>query len=166
MIYNHAAGVKTFVWLLTAGVDGNEYDDFGFIHGKRNLPDDFTPRPVYYALQNTNALFSDTKFDPKIMLEPSDVPNLRRQGRAQFMRYGFRNKNGKSIVAYWVAAHSVPGGAIVPRGVTLKLKKTGIRDPALLAATSPPITPPQSQRGTTDTLQAPPLPDSILAHPD
>ena len=56
------AGVRTFVWLLTAGVDGNEYDDFGFIHGLRHLPDDFTPRPVFYALQNTNALFADTQF--------------------------------------------------------------------------------------------------------
>ena len=73
-LYNHAAGVKTFVWLLTAGVDGNEYDDFGFIHGKRDLPDDFTPRPVYYAYQNTNALFADTKVDEGIVIEPSDVP--------------------------------------------------------------------------------------------
>src|SRR5579883_2460822 len=42
ILYNRAQGVKTFVWLLTAGVDGNEYDDFGFIHGRRELPDDFT----------------------------------------------------------------------------------------------------------------------------
>ena len=25
------------------------------------------------------------------------------------MRYGFRSKAGKAIVAYWVAAHSLPG---------------------------------------------------------
>ena len=61
LLYNWAAGVKTFVWLLAAGTDGNEYDDFGLIHGLRNLPDDFTPRPVFTAFQNTNALFSDTK---------------------------------------------------------------------------------------------------------
>ena len=109
------------MWLLTAGVDGNEYDDFGFIHGMRDLPDDFTPRPVYYALQNTNALFSDTKFDPTIRIEASDIPNLRRQGRSPFLRYGFRNKNGKAIVAYWIAAHSVPGGAFAPLTVNLKL---------------------------------------------
>ena len=29
MLYNWAEGVKTFVWLLAAGTDGNEYDDFG-----------------------------------------------------------------------------------------------------------------------------------------
>jgi hypothetical protein len=65
-VYNLAAGVKTFVWLLAAGTDGNEYDDFGIIHGITNHDYDFTPRPVFYALQNTNALFSDTKFDPSI----------------------------------------------------------------------------------------------------
>ncbi len=166
IIYNHAAGVKTFVWLLTAGVDGNEYDDFGFIHGKRNLPDDFTPRPVYYALQNTNALFSDTKLDPKITLEASDVPNLRRQGRSQFLRYGFRNKNGKSIVAYWVAAHSVPGGAFPPLVVTLKLRNAGIREPVLIDVVSGEITALEWKHGTTDTLEALPLRDSILAIAD
>src|SRR6266478_850650 len=166
IVYNHAAGVKTFVWLLTAGVDGNEYDDFGFIHGKRDLPDDFTPRPVYYALQNTNALFSDTKLDPKITLEASDVPNLRRQGRSQFLRYGFRNKNGKSIVAYWVAAHSVPGGAFPPLVVTLKLKNAGIREPVLIDVVSGEITALEWKHGTTDTLEALPLRDSILAIAD
>src|SRR3989442_882469 len=45
LIYNWAAGVRTFVWLLAAGTDGNEYDDFGLIHGLRYLPDAFTPRP-------------------------------------------------------------------------------------------------------------------------
>lgn len=35
-VYNLAAGVKTFVWLLAAGTDGNEYDDFGLIHGLTN----------------------------------------------------------------------------------------------------------------------------------
>src|SRR5208337_4905238 len=27
LVYNWAAGVRTFVWLLAAGTDGNEYDD-------------------------------------------------------------------------------------------------------------------------------------------
>jgi hypothetical protein len=38
-----AAGVKTFVWPLTAGTDGNEYDDFGLIHGMTLHDTDFTP---------------------------------------------------------------------------------------------------------------------------
>jgi hypothetical protein len=166
MIYNHAAGVRTFVWLLTAGVDGNEYDDFGFIHGFRNLPDDFTPRPVYYALQNTNALFSDTKLDPSIGIEASDIPNLRRQGRSPFLTYGFRNANGKSIVAYWVAAHSVPGGAFAPLTVNLKLNNSGIRTPVLIDVVSGEISPLHWKQGTTDTLEALPVRDSILAIAD
>ena len=166
MIYNLAAGVKTFVWLLTAGVDGNEYDDFGFIHGRRNLPDDFTPRPVYYALQNTNALFSDTQLDPKIGIDASDVPALRRQGRAPFLRYGFRNKNGKSIIAYWIAAHSMPGGAFPPLTVNLKLRNTGIREPVLIDVVSGEITALEWKRGTTDTLDALPARDSIMAIAD
>jgi hypothetical protein len=166
IIYNHAAGVKTFVWLLAAGVDGNEYDDFGFIHGKRGLPDDFTPRPVYYALQNTNALFSDTVFDAGIKIDASATPNLRRQGRLQLLRYGFRNKNGKSIVAYWVDAHSVPGGAFAPLTVSLKLANSGIREPVLIDVVSCDITALDWKRGTTDTLEALPLRDSILAIAD
>jgi hypothetical protein len=166
MIYNLAAGVKTFVWLLAAGVDGNEYDDFGFIHGRRELPDDFTPRPVYYALQNTNALFSDTRLDPKIAIDATDVPALRRQGRAPFLRYGFRNKNGKAIVAYWIAAHSVAGGAFPPLSVTLRLRNTGIQQPVLVDVVSGEISALDWKRGTNDTLEALPLRDSILAIAD
>src|SRR5437870_5824943 len=47
LVYNLAAGVKTFVWLLAAGTDGNEYDDFGLIHGLTFQDVDFTPRPVF-----------------------------------------------------------------------------------------------------------------------
>ncbi|MBV8818089.1 MAG: hypothetical protein JO022_07005 [Acidobacteriaceae bacterium] len=166
LVYNLAAGVRTFVWLLAAGVDGNEYDDFGFIHGFRNLPDDFTPRPVYYALQNTNAIFSDTKFDPSIAIEASDVPNLRRQGRSPFLHYGFRNANGKTVIAYWVAAHSVPGGAFAPVTVNFKVRNSGIRNPVLIDIVSGEISPLHWKQGTTDTLDMLPLRDSILAIAD
>src|SRR5215471_7767470 len=103
LIYNLAAGVKTFVWLLTSATDGNEYDDFGMIHGLTNQESDWTPRPVFYALENTNALFSDTKFDSSIEITSPDQPLLRRQTGFPFMAYGFRNRNGKAIVAYWIA---------------------------------------------------------------
>ncbi len=96
LIYNHAAGVKTFVWLLAAGADGNEYDDFGIIHGITNHDTDFTPRPVFLALQNTNALFSDTKFDASIEISGADLPALRRQTGFPFMAYGFRSRQGQS----------------------------------------------------------------------
>jgi len=166
MIYNLAAGVRTFVWLLAAGVDGNEYDDFGLIHGKRNLPDDFTPRPVYYSIQNTNALFSDTKLDPAIKVDASAVPVVEEQEKAPFLRYGFRNANGKAIVAYWIAAHSVPGGAFPPLAVDLTLGNTGIHNPVLIDVDSGAITPLKWKAGTENVLQAVPLRDSIQAIAD
>ncbi|MGH9431641.1 MAG: hypothetical protein ACRD3T_08870, partial [Terriglobia bacterium] len=33
LVYDRAAGVRTFIWELAPGVDGNEDDDFGMIHG-------------------------------------------------------------------------------------------------------------------------------------
>jgi len=166
LLYNHAAGVKTFVWLLTAGTDGNEYDDFGIIHGLTNHDYDFTPRPVFSALQNTNALFSDTKFDPSIEISGADVPALRRRTEFPFMSYGFRSKSGKAIVAYWLAAHSFPGSAFPPFYVTLSLKNTGIQQPVLIDVVSGDIRPLQWKKGTTDTLEALPVTDSITAIAD
>ena len=166
MLYNLASGVRTFLWLLAAGVDGNEYDDFGFIHGKRNLPDDFTPRPVYYAIQNTNALFSDTVLDPTIGVAADAVPVAEEQEKAPFLKYGFRNVNGKAIVAYWLAAHSVPGGAFPPLAVDLTLSNTGIRQPVLIDVDSGAITPLRWKAGTSNILQGIPLSDSVQAIAD
>jgi hypothetical protein len=166
LIYNHAAGVKTFVWLLTAGTDGNEYDDFGIIHGLTNHDYDFTPRPVFYALQNTNALFSDTKFDPSIEIVSSDLPALRRQTGFPFMGYGFRSSHGKAIVAYWLAAHSLPGNVFPTLYAALSLKNTGIIHPVLVDVVSGEIKPLQWKAGTTDTVEALPVKDSIMAITD
>jgi len=171
IVYNHAAGVRTFVWLLTAGVDGNEYDDFGFIHGRRELPDDFTPRPVFYAYQNTNALFADTKFDASIAIEHSDVAALRRQAKAPVLEYGFRNKNGKAIVAYWVAAHSNPVSekgkdSFPPIVMNMKIKNSGIKKPVLIDVVSGDITAVEWKKGTTDTLESLPLRDSVMVIAD
>ena len=165
-IYNLAAGVKTFVWLLAAGTDGNEYDDFGIVHGITNHPTDFTPRPVFYALQNTNALFSDTKFDPSIEVSGPDLPALRRQAGFPFLGYGFRSDKGKAIVAYWMAAHSLPGNVFPPLYATLSLKNTGITHPVLVDVTSGEIKPVSWKAGTTDTLEALPVKDSIMAVTD
>lgn len=166
LIYNHAAGVKTFVWLLAAGTDGNEYDDFGIIHGITNHDYDFTPRPVFYALQSTNALFSDTKLDPTIEISGGDVPALRRRSGFPFMSYGFRSKNGKAIVAYWLAAHSLPGNVFPTFYSSFTLKNTGIKNPVLIDVVSGDIRPLQWKQGTTDTLEALPVTDSILAITD
>ena len=121
MLYNWAEGVKTFVWLLAAGTDGNEYDDFGLVHGLRYLPDDFTPRPVFSAFQNVNALFSDTKLDSKIQIQSSEIPALHRQSGGAFLAHGFRTASGKAIIAYWLAAHSNPGNVFPALAATLTL---------------------------------------------
>jgi hypothetical protein len=165
-IYNLAAGVKTFVWLLAAGTDGNEYDDFGIIHGITNHDYDFTPRPVFSAMQNTNALFSDTKFDAAIEVGGPDLPALRRQAGFPFLAYGFRSDSGKAIVAYWLAAHSFPGNTFPPLYATLSLKNTGIMHPVLIDVVSGEIKRVQWKAGTTDTLEALPVRDSIMAVSD
>lgn len=166
LIYNHAAGVKTFVWLLTAGTDGNEYDDFGIIHGLTNHDHDFTPRPVFYALQNTNALFADTKFDDSIQISGGDITALRRKSGFPFLSYGFRSQSGKAIVAYWVAAHSLPGNSFPTFYSTFSLKNTGIQHPVLIDVVSGEIRPLQWKKDTTDTLEALPVTDSIMAIAD
>jgi hypothetical protein len=166
ILYNHAAGVKTFVWLLAAGTDGNEYDDFGFIHGLTNHDYDFTPRPVFNALQNTNALFSDSKLDPSIEIASPDLPALRRQAGFPFLGYGFRSDSGKAIVAYWFAAHSRPGNAFPPLYADLTLKNTGITRPVLIDVVSGEIKALSWKQGSTDTLEALPVRDSVMAIAD
>ncbi|MGA2609661.1 MAG: hypothetical protein ABSH01_19650 [Terriglobia bacterium] len=166
LVYNWAAGVKTFVWLLTSATDGNEYDDFGLIHGLRNVPEDFTPRPVFFALQNTNALFSDTAFDASIKIEGPGIPALRRMSGFPFFAYGFRAKNGKAIVAYWMGAHSEPGNIFAPFYESLTLENTGIEHPALIDVVSGEIRPLEWKKGTTNVLESVPVRDSVLAIAD
>jgi hypothetical protein len=164
MIYNWAQGVRTFVWLLTAGTDGNEYDDFGLVHGLRHLPDDFMPRPVFYALQNTNALFADTRFDASIKIAPTDVPALHDNSQP-FLAYGFRSRTGKPIAAYWLAAHSVPGNAFPPLHADLTIANSGIRHPVLIDVVSgaiEPIAKPES----SDVFPNLPIRDSVMAIAD
>lgn len=166
LIYNHAAGVKTFVWLLTAGTDGNEYDDFGIIRGLTNHEYDFTPRPVFYALQNTNALFADTKVDPSIEIAGGDVPALRRKSGFPFLSYGFRSQSGKAIIAYWLAAHSLPGNVFPTFYSTFTLKGAGIKNPVLINVVTGDIRPLHWKEGTADTLESLPVTDSIMAIAD
>jgi len=166
LVYNWAAGVKTFVWLIAAGTDGNEYDDFGLIHGLRNVAEDFTPRPVFFSLQNTNALFSDTKFDPSINIDSPGIPALRRKSGFPFYAYGFRAKNGKAVVAYWLAAHSLPGNAFAPFYESLTLENTGIEHPVLIDVVSGEIRPLEWKEGSRNVLASVPVRDSVLAIAD
>jgi hypothetical protein len=166
VLYNHANGVKTFVWLLAAGADGNEYDDFGFIHGLTNHDYDWKPRPVFFALQNVNALFSDTTPDSSITLTSPDLPALRMKSNAPFFSYGFRSKSGKAIYAYWIGAHSLPGNVFPPLFATFALKNSGIINPVLVDVVSGEIKPLQWKHGTSDTLELLPVKDSIYAITD
>jgi len=166
LLYNHAAGVKTFVWLLTAGTDGNEYDDFGIVHGLTNHDNDFTPRPVFYALQNTNALFSDTELDSAIKVSSDEFTGIRRQSGFPVLSYGFRAKSGKAIVAYWIAAHSVMGNMFTPYYATLTLNNTGVQNPVLIDVVSGEIRQLVWKKGTRDTLENIPVTDSVLAIAD
>jgi hypothetical protein len=166
LVYNWAAGVKTFVWLIAAGTDGNEYDDFGLIHGLRNVAEDFTPRPVFFSLQNTNALFSDTKLDPSINIDSPGIPALRRKSGFPFYAYGLRAKNGKAIVAYWLGAHSLPGNVFAPFYASLTLENTGIEHPVLVDVVSGEIKPLEWKEGSSNVLESLPVRDSVLAIAD
>ena len=166
LVYNLAAGVKTFVWLLAAGTDGNEYDDFGIIHGMTFHGTDFTPRPAFEALQNTNALFSDTKFDPSIEIQAPDLSELARRAGFPFLAYGFRSRGGKGIVACWFAARSQPRNVFQPLYGTLLLKNVGIQRPVLIDIVSGEIKRLKWKKGTTDTLENLPIRDSVMAIAD
>src|SRR5437660_758692 len=85
LIADRAAGVRTFVWLMVGATDGNESDDFGILHGLMLRPEDFIPRPVFTALQNTTTLFSDTKFDPSIEIRSDDAAS----SSPSLVGYGF-----------------------------------------------------------------------------
>ena len=165
LLYNLAAGVKTFPWLLTAGTDGNEYDDFGILHGLTHHQNDFAPRPVFSALQNTNALFSDTKFDPSIEIANAAIPEQLRADYP-FLGYGFRSNFGKAIVAYWLAGHSSPGNAFPLLSSELTIKNTGIEHPVLIDVVSGDMKRVAWKKGTTDTLEALPMRDSVMAIAD
>ena len=95
--------------------------------------------------------------------EPLD---LYRQNDAPFLAYGFRSSNGKVIIAYWLAAHSIPGGAFAPITIKATLKNAGIKRPVLIDVVSGEITPLNWKPGTEDTFDALPLGDSVLAIAD
>jgi len=163
LIYNLAAGVKTFVWLLAAGTDGNEYDDFGFIHGLTNHDHDWKPRPAFYALQNVNAVFADTKFDPSIEISVSNQAEVQRKAGFPLVKYGFRARNGKGMVAYWIAAHSEPGNTFRMLNADFLVMGSGIAHPVLLDVVSGGIRPLHWKKAGSEELEQLPVKDSVMA---
>src|SRR5215469_15945465 len=166
LVYNWAAGVKTFVWLLTSATDGNEYDDFGMIHGLRYQPDDFTPRPVYQALANTNWLFADTHFDPSIRIESPDLNRASKLDQSPLFAYGFRSLSGRAIVAFWLGALSRPGNDYLAYSANLVPANTGIRRPVLIDVTSGSIKPLRWKDVARRLTEPVPVRDSVMAIAD
>lgn len=128
LIMDRAEDIRTFVWLIVGATDGNEFDDFGMLHGLRYRPDDFAPRKVFSALQNTYALFSDTHPDPSIGIESGmSSPNLPTPRIC-----AFRSASGKAIIAYWLPILSKAGDQGPHATVSLKISGSGIEHPVLV----------------------------------
>lgn len=162
MLTDRATGVRTFVWLIVGATDGNELDDFGMLHGLRFKPDDFTPRPVFYALQNTNTLFSDTEQDTSITVEAKTIaPSSQRA-----VSYAFRSAKGKAIIAYWLPVLSKPGVNYSTATTTLQISNSGIQNPVLVDVTSGNMTALSWKSGADGTLENLPLRDSVMAIAD
>ncbi len=166
MLYDHAHGVKNFIWEFVAATDGDEGDDFGLIHGLSYLPTDFRPRAAFSAVEHTDWLFSDTKFDPSIKIENPEVLALRSETRSRFLAYGFRSQTGKAIVAYWLGGHSLPGNVFPPLYSPLTIKNSGIEHPVLIDVVSGKVRPLSWEKGTTDNLASVPVRDSVMAIAD
>jgi|ERR1700733_4639248 hypothetical protein len=116
---------------------------------------------MFYALQNTNALFSDTRPDPSIQIVPADLPALHNSAHP-FVAYAFRGKTGKPIVAYWLAAHSVPGNVFAPIYADLKIRNSGLRRAVLIDVVSGAIEPIDKPEGS-DVFPNLPVRDSVMA---
>ena len=162
LIADRAAGVRTFVWLIVGATDGNESDDFGMLHGLLLRSEDFTPRPVFSALQHTATLFSDTT--PDLSMQIHLIGSS--QAAGPLAGYGFRSANNKAIVAYWLPVLSKAGDTSTAAKVTLLITNSGIRNPVLVDVTTGEMTLLTWKSGTTDTLEQLPLSDSVRAIAD
>jgi hypothetical protein len=166
MLYNWANGVASWIWELINDTSTSEGDNFGVIHGMMFKPTDFTPRLVFPAIQNLAALFSDTERDNSIAISSPDFAGIQADGGAPVLAYGFRSRTGKAVIGFWLAGHSWPHNAFVPKYVTLTLKNTGIKHPVLSIVHTGEIKPLEWKAGTQDTLEKVPLLDSVQAVTD
>lgn len=161
MLYNWSFGIPTSIWELINDTSSSEGDNFGIIHGMMFKPTDFTPRLVYAAVQNLDALFSDTERDNSIAISSPDFAGIQADSGAPVLAYGFRSRQGKAVVGYWLAAHSWPHNVNDTKYVTLTLKNTGIEHPVLANVYTGEIKPLEWKAGTRDTLERVPLLDSV-----
>jgi hypothetical protein len=162
LIIDRATGVRTFVWLIVGATDGNELDDFGMLHGLLFKPDDFTARPAFLALQNTNSLFSDTRPDASIAVSLDSAPAA---GKSP-VTYAFRSLTGHVIIAYWLPVLSQPGNQFPVQRTNLRIAGSGIKDPVLVDVTSGKLTSIQWTNGQEGMLAQLPVSDTVMAIAD
>jgi hypothetical protein len=162
MIIDRVVGVRTFLWELIPGVDGNQGDDFGLIHGMMMRSEDFAPRLAFLAVQNTNSVFSDTTRDNSISVtndfhNSSPSPSVR--------SHAFRSSTGKAVIAFWLPTLSKAGHSSVVTG-DLTIKNSGIRKPVLIDLVTGRVTPLSWKAGTDDTFGSLHFRDSVMAIAD
>ena len=81
LLYNWARGVRTFVWLLTAATDGNEYDDFGDDPRAAQSARRFHAAPgVLRAPEYQRAVLRIRSLDPSIQIAPADRSRAAQSG--------------------------------------------------------------------------------------
>src|SRR5205823_1048530 len=85
---------------------------------------------------------------------------------APFLAYGFRSNGGKAVVAYWLAARSMPGNVFPPLTGNLTLRNTGIEHPVLVDVVSGEISSLEWKKGTRDQIDSVPVRDSIMVIAD
>ena len=91
---------------------------------------------------------------------------LQRQTGSPLFAYGFRTHSGKAIVAYWLGAQSIPGGAFPPYYGSMTVENTGIKHPVLIDVDSGVIRPLEWKQSTTNVLESIPVRDSVFAIAD
>jgi hypothetical protein len=165
IIYNWAEHIPTFVWELINDTNTGEGNDFGIINGKMLRPSDFQPKPVYCALERTNALFGDTVRDRNIEIKILDTKPLEAADDAPFFSYGFKSRTGKSIVAYWRGARILPGHGSPTVSVEISLLNSGIVHPVLIDLDSDTVSPITWENETGHVLRVP-VRDSLMAIAD
>jgi hypothetical protein len=161
VVYNWAQKVPTFLWELVNDTSTDEGNTFGIINGKTFTSSDFKPKPVFYAIARTNAVFGDTKPDPQVNLKVVD--GLPATNGAPFFSYGFKSRTGKSIVAYWLGAKSPVGQPASPMNVRVALQNSGIVHPVLIDIDADTITPIAWEK---QNLLRVPVRDSVMAIAD
>jgi hypothetical protein len=117
---------------------------------------------VFYAVQNTNTLFSGTQPDASITVEARSATTVPKPP----VTYAFRSANGKAIIAYWLPVLSKPGVDYGTATITLQISNSGIQNPVLVNVTSGKMTGLSWKSGAEGILENLPLRDSVMAIAD